>query len=381
LNRRKAAWGVLILIAVALLFFVQSRIVRNRAGFISLPTTYDTGVNGLKAFFLLLGELGHGVDRFEETPASLEKRGVRGLVVISPFPQYLDRQKAREIYNWAAGGRRLLVAADGDSPFWDLLSVKTHRAPGSQQRLKGETGSSLAAGVEYVQVSGSSRFRLPPAQSHPFQVHLQDSSGVICASARVGEGEVFILSAPEMFSNVNVSQESNVIFLANLCRALGERGISFDETIHGILKDGKSYVLPETARAVLWQLGVALLLFYAVYLLRFGSPRPLWQGRVRASTEFVHSLAGLFKRADSRKFALDNLARGFRRKILKPFGVSPDLPDDRFMELVRLIPGLDEGTVAALLERCSKDRAAQKLPQGELVALARQMEALVKGMK
>jgi hypothetical protein len=102
---------------------------------------------------------------------------------------------------------------------------------------------------------------------------------------------------------------------------------------------------------------------------------------VRASTEFVHSLAGLFKRADSRKFALDNLARGFRRKILKPFGVSPDLPDDRFMELVRLIPGLDEGTVAALLERCSKDRAAQKLPQGELVALARQMEALVKGMK
>ena len=228
---------LVIVVAVFVILAVISSGMQQKDGRISVPTTYDNGANGYRAFYLLLSKLGHKVTRFEEGDGDRESipRGV--LIIARPFSEYLDNKKAEKIYDWAADGGSLVIAAAGKTPFWTMLAVNSRERGKLLSSISPETDSPLSQGVKKVFVRGNWRFTLPPQESHPFNVHLKDRDGVILASTRVGKGRIFILSAPELFDNEEIQKEDNAVLMANLARQAGnDRIIIFDESIHGFFQ-------------------------------------------------------------------------------------------------------------------------------------------------
>jgi hypothetical protein len=192
---------------------------------------------------------------------------------------------------------------------------------------------------------------------------LGPADAAIVAGIKRGRGYIYLSAATHPFTNAGLRDSENAGLALNLLRRVPAGGrIQFDEYHHGF------FTPPSTTRVVLgspwgWA-GAYAALAVGLYLLlsgrRFGRPIPLKEEVTRrSSAEYVESMADLFQRGGKRGYILRHYQAAFKRRLAKPLGVNPQLPDDEFVRDLARYRDLDQPALLALLARMRGERASE----------------------
>ncbi len=210
-----------------------------------------------------------------------------------------------------------------------------------------------------------------------------DSAGPLALEIPVGNGRLIAIADDKLFSNSQLPRSENAVLLANLLAHYGKPGgrVLFDEYHHGDVSGAEGSVWEDLGRPL--QLALIQLCFAALGLavllaVRFGPPVPLVRGVARSSSDYVGSLAGLYRRAGASQTALETLYRQFLRDICGRLALPPDVDLERLAAVAARRGQIDKDRMRRLLATCELRLDAGKISEAELLDLTQQMESIRK---
>lgn len=156
-------------------------------------------------------------------------------------------------------------------------------------------------------------------------------NAVVVARERIGEGEVIVLSAPELLLNRNLAR--NLALLAGL--AGDQRPVYFDEVLHGIVSDDGPLALMKE-----WNLGAFLLLLALTALVvfwresrRVGPAEDDFRESRSDAIDLVRSLGALYDDVTTDAEALGLYYDALTRTVAHNSGLRGDALHRRVAEL------------------------------------------------
>ncbi len=167
---------------------------------------------------------------------------------------------------------------------------------------------------------------------------------VIVARERVGDGDLFVVSWPELFQNQNLAKAHHLALLTSLA---GRRPVYFDEVPHGIVSGDGTFELMKD-----WNLGPFLLMLCVIALLlfwrggrRLGPPDDDHRDTRSEAVDLVDSLGALYRDVTSYDEAITLYHEALTRTVALTSGLRGDA-------LRKRVDGLTGGrmTLAALNE-------------------------------
>ena len=228
--------------------------------------------------------------------------------------------------------------------------------------IEGEPASGEARKVSLLLPSvrtlrPSSARGLPPAALVDAQPIFEHGETPSIVRARVGAGEVFWLSQPELLLNGKLPEADHLALLLALCAG---RTPLFDEAAHGLGADrGPLDLLRE------WGLGPSLLLAALAALALFwrraviaGPPADPFRDPRSESVELVDSMATLYEKALTHEEALQL----YRTRLVHEIALTLAVPEQRAAAILdSRVPGLAGATsfreqLALLASACERFR-------------------------
>jgi hypothetical protein len=156
----------------------------------------------------------------------------------------------------------------------------------------------------------------------------------LAAMMRVGEGRVFLLSTQFPLTNEGIREPGNGAFAYNMLQMSGGRRVAFDEAHHGASTGGDLLALL-TGTPWGWALiyGAVLGAIYFIWSARrLGPPLPvLAPDQRRPTSEYVTSVARLFRRARKPGYAAERYLRFLKRTLSRHAELDPYLTDANFV--------------------------------------------------
>jgi hypothetical protein len=394
LQRRgvKELGGLLVLFVLLIGFAAFYEQVGQERVASNAPTTLNTHAEGVRALYLLFVREGIRTEALK-TPWS-DLGADDGLLVFVEPPasdRPLDRDDIKVLEKWIrAGGTLLDMVADPpvEQPLdpSNTVTGDCGATAGSPQphdvAVAASTASPLLRGVQSLSVS--SRQRLTLATHAAYTVLARDSEGVVAVEKPLGKGRVILVANRYAATNAGISQADNSVFLVNVARLAAtqsKRIVRFDEYHHGVGFAQKTAAVGGLwANIPLpWRLGCLHLLAAGLLLLyngnrRFGPARVISPISMRASTDYVNSMARLYRRAGAADIAVETLYLRFLRDLHRAL----DLPSDTGVAQIARIAQQKFGPPAdgllQLLLRGEAIVAGQRLLEPDMLNLARQIE-------
>jgi uncharacterized protein DUF4350 len=173
-------------------------------------------------------------------------------------------------------------------------------------------------------------------------------SRAILARERIGNGELFVLSTPDLLANKYLAKKNHLALLAAL--AGDGRPVYFDEVLHGIVSDEGSLALMKD-----WNLGPFLLLLGAIALLvfwregrRIGPPDAEERDTRSDAIDLVRSLGALYRGVTSDAEAIALYHEALTKTVAHQSGLRGDALRKRVDELTGgLVPTTGRGSMPA----------------------------------
>ncbi|HEY0708803.1 MAG TPA: DUF4350 domain-containing protein [Polyangia bacterium] len=298
---------------------------RRKEGSGAAGSTFATSDRGTKAAYLLLGRLGHPVER---RVVPLGHLGDKRLAFLLSPDSRIDDIDVPGLSEWLESGGTLVFGADPFNPAeklllqsLDLEGVRVAATSGATAELASDwtparvlsVRATVAGGVALDEDAVIARVGGTPA----------------AVRIRRGEGAIYVIDM-RVFSNEGLKAADNAVFLAALAaRHAGGAPIAFDEYAHGF--GNPTSLLTMTAWPLRVAFGVAALAL-GIYALaigrRLGRPSPEPQPPRRASIEQIEALAAYFAVDGDRQTALVALAAFVGKPV-----PSPPPRDDRALLL------------------------------------------------
>ncbi len=375
--------GLLLVFAAVTAYFGAIGFEREQS---AQPTTYSAGPSGLKALYRLLESEGIPVQRFKEPPSQLPEDA--GLLVISePLKRPFTEAEKASLRAWITGGGTLLLLTEDSEIMRPLrgapleeVSVETKPprpaeiAPGAEERT-----SPYLRDVRRLQVEGEGRIVVRSVEEA--QTLVADREGACLVRWSDGEGSVIVAAAGLGLNNRGISRADNAILLVNIAAEhIGEgRRVYFDEYHQGFgLESGMErslwMALGTPARALIW-FGLILSLIYLYHVnRRFGSARSLLPPASRPSTEYIASMAGLFRRAEAADIALEQVYRAFLRDLTRWTDAPPESDYLRVAELAGRRFHLPSEPLRELMARCEEVVRGERVKESEMLKLVQQIQ-------
>ncbi len=206
---------------------------------------------------------------------------------------------------------------------------------------------------------------------------------------------VFVVSSPGIFDNAHLNQDDNARFAVQMVETFARSGkngnkapvVLFDEYHQGYREtDGFWEAVGPAGRLVALQIFALALLAAYVAGTRFGLPIPLPPAS-RVSSEYVSSLADLYRRARAYDAVLDGVYQSFWRDLCKTLGIPTDTQTSEVIRRASasLSPmgasAADVGTrLSALVRECQEKIAggADALKEADLLRLAQSLSEMRK---
>lgn len=344
-------------------------------------STHSTAGRGAAALYLWLEELGYRVERIENSPFRLEAEA-RVLFVLAPAQAYNDIQ-TRLLQRWVSQpGHTLVLVAEGSRGAALVQEFEAQVEPLPEPSDLVTPTTALLASPPPGPIEARLLWGLVP-EGDDHVILLRAGEMPVLTSQRRAAGRVVLATLSAPFTNAGLRDPGSARLVHNLVAGL-EPGalILFDEIHHGFAAAGSENTLLAWIYRTPW--GWALLYGAAVLLgwmvlrgRRFGRPVPLPE-RVarRPQSEYVTSMAGLFRRAGRRTFVMRHHHDRLKRELARPWRLNPDLPDGAFVdELVACRDDLETGELRDLLARL----AGERVTEAELVRLAGEVNAWLVG--
>lgn len=176
---------------------------------------------------------------------------------------------------------------------------------------------------------------------------------VVLARERIGDGDLIVLSWPEVFQNNNLAKANHLALLAALA---GQRPVYFDEVPHGILGDDGALALMAE-----WNLGPFLVMLCAVAALvcwrgarRVGPPEDDHRETRSDAVDLVGSLAALYGDVTTQHESLKLYHEALTRTVAHTSGLRGDALRNRVDELTggqRTLAAINEGFMKMQVHR------------------------------
>jgi hypothetical protein len=303
------------------------------------PTTYNSGSAGIKAAYLLLGELGYGASRWEAPPEDLKNvdAAETTLILAEPYLPVENRKQVQgEIADFLSRGGRVL--ATGQEGAYFLPEAKTAAPTRLYQKLCFSTPEGPGELARAGKVSLADDVRWDAAEPR-FRVAQRCGDDAVVVSYKYGAGEAIWWSSPMPLTNRGLKEDASLKLVLASVGGVGRR-VLFDEYFHG-----ERETLWDTAKGLpLAQLGWQAVLVAVLLVLSCGRRNGPLRGLVRvprsSPLEFAESMGRLYQRAGATQAATE----GARRRLLKFLEDRCGVP----REVLRSGP---ESIVAAIEER------------------------------
>jgi hypothetical protein len=239
-----------------------------------------------------------------------------------------------------------------------------------------------------------------PALSNPIQVesntllsstrndyliHLASKDGPLAVSFASGKGRVVLVTAPYLFTNLGLKNDSNATFVLSLI-ALAEpkSTVWFDDWHHGLraAAAGEEIVGPDQwlrktpiGNAIIF-IVVAIVIGLLLQGRAFGRPVPLpHEIRRRGVLEHVTAVANLNRRAGHRSDVLRQYHQQLKRHLGKRYRIDPSLPDEAYVETLKLFNrSLDDEKLLRLLHGLNQTNVSE----ADMVKLAAEAAEWIK---
>lgn len=413
--KRREIWIIIIALLIFLIpAFFTFRVQQRYAHYTPSRSTYSTSPSGLKGLYLTLRQLGIRVGRIRIPPADATKT-IAGILFIVEPSTTIELSTWNVLLNWVMRGNVLFISSENAA----LLNISARGLPPAPPMPVSRTGliniarplqpSPVLDGIKRYVVGSAirlSRKRWVPREVRPFDFRrafgrprkpsggqhckweqlagevplLADKFGIVMKAVRVGDGWIFLHASPYSLSNQGIARGDNLRLVLNIIEqfcADDQRGVWFDEYHHGH-RQGLWRGLPEVVRWGIIQAVLALLLVMLSTAKRFGAPTITSLEPPRERSEFLSSMALLFKRARATQATVRLLKMQFIRDALKmPYTLStPDI--DQIVERLMVLPTQEAEEIARLIDEANRLERKEKLSEGEVLRLAIKMREIVR---
>jgi hypothetical protein len=367
MHQRRDLIILLILFLVLVIFTILGPGQSRDETVSSTPTTHSSAPGGTLALLRWTSMLGYISERLEYDTFELAPQD-DALFIINPS-EVFNRTQADIVLNWVEQGGTLILIDSRPSLFtpvktmFQALNISIQGASATIERAKILQPSlhtppinSILAKTDYIIAPDRDDVaHLVGTQQKDEDTNKQTTQPIIIG-LKHGQGYIYISSASFPFTNEGLSDSDNASLVLNLLRRVPENGrILFDEWHHGFHTPPslRSIVLSNPwGQALVYGL-VVLALYLALTGRRFGHPIPVREEiALRSSAEYVESMAELFQRGRKRDFILHHYYTSFKRRLAKPYGISPRLDDEEFAtELARYNDKINETDLLAQLRK------------------------------
>jgi hypothetical protein len=383
-------WGLIALFVLFVGFVAYSASIGQEKAARELPSTFSAQPQGVKALYLLLDHYGYPLVQLRTSWDALTSED-HLLIVVEPLDadRPITKNEIAALHDWVAQGGTILWFVTspprplepedtvfGDVAITEAMARRTEIAPATPT-------SPYLRDVSRIVVN--SPVRLLPAPDAHYETLLRDSQGFVALHKPLGKGHCLVVANNSSIDNAGIKDADNAVFLLNVADSAmrGTPGrILFDEYHHGVGFDSRDPTrddtqfgsLPVPIRLAVWQLlGLGALLVYNGNR-RFGRPRMLPVMNYRPSTDYIGSMARLFRRAGAADIALQTLHKTFVRDLTHALDMPPDARRDLLVERAQSRYGVDGAALSRLLARCEEVQAGQRIGEMEMLGLAQQLE-------
>jgi hypothetical protein len=265
---------------------------------LSVFSTYDTGPNGYRALYEVLGTAKVPVRRFQRELVTLDP-SIRTLVVtgyeddLSRNP--LGQHDADAIKEFVLGGGRFVAI---DTEFAGPQDI----TPGVGTTLRNGGGDAVALARDGL-TAGVARVSGPIDWSFPFRERgvplLANGQGVVAVWYPYGRGDVIAITAPAIFGNEWLRNAENLRFAYNVLA--GHGSVAFDEYVHGYSDNLSMWAaLPPAVRAAVWVVLALAVIALIGANVPFAPPFLTEAPDERDSSDYIGAIAELMRRSHRR---------------------------------------------------------------------------------
>lgn len=379
------AWALLALLLVFIAAMAYYARHSMEGGGEDQPTTYNAGPGGTKALYQLLLREGKEAERFEQPLENLPADAGL-LVMFEPFQRRVEKEEKEALLRWVGEGGTLLLAVSpkASAPFEEGLvldEVDVQRKKPSPATLPVDPERSpYFHDVRSLRVDGATRLKEEPGKT--VDELLLDEEGAYIIAWKQGKGTVIVTTRGVLPGNAHIAEADNVLFFVNIVEAhtFPDRPlVLFDEYHQGFgyaTEGGRSLwqAMGAPARTLVYYLAFGFLLFLYNANRRFGAALHLAAPSYRPSTEYIASMASLYRRAGAADMALETIYRAFARDLTLRLDAPPDATWDRIADLAARRFGWKARDLRDLMRRCEKVVEGEKIGEHEMMRLAVQIQ-------
>lgn len=270
-------------------------------------------------------------------------------------------------------GRALVVLTGENNALVRALGLGVaRRGGGANATLPRLQPLPLVQNVDSVRVPGTTRWERTPAGAVPV---FADANPAVLVLRRK-TGTVVAISDAAFADNAHLAEADNARFLIDIVQQFGGGGanaarVGFDEYHQGFQEgDGFWQAVGRPGQLVAWQLFALVVLLCWSAGRRFGLPRPM-PAPPRVSSEYVSSLASLYRRARAADAALEGVYLPFWRELCRAVGLPYDAPTEEVAR--RAARTLGGGVVGAGRSPAAQDALESRLTNA-MLACERKIE-------
>jgi hypothetical protein len=328
----------------------------ERPGF---PSSYSTADEGSKAAYLLLGDLGYRVERWNQSPTELPAGGNTVVVLADPLLPSSSEERFALRQFVSAGGRLLVTGAAGASLLGESGVKEQNGVFATWRRFPAELPSPITRGAPEIAMKTGVRW----TALHPDHLRLYGAAdGALAVSFSLGRGIIVWWADSGPLTNAGLTEASNLRLFLNSVgpqpTRVASQGASatpqfpptrvlWDEYFHGERLGFWSYLGKTPVPWYLLQLALVFAGIVFTYGRRSGPLRPLTQESRLSPLEFVETLGDLYQRKGAAAGALEIAYQRFRGRLARRLGTPPTATSQELYRGARdrlgwTVPGLWE---------------------------------------
>jgi hypothetical protein len=313
---------LLIVAAVALLLLVGATAVLAPPQPAPAPaaSSFSPGPDGAKAAYVLLGDLGYAMERWEQPLTELPEPAEGAVLILCDPAQGLEGDADRDhLMQFIRQGGRVLFAGPGASSFLPLAYSRLLEPFDAVTRdYPAVAVSPFTRGVPSITMAATIRWNGFVENESPLYARDGDT---VAVTYTLGKGRVIWWASSMPVSNAGIQLSGNLDFLLNSIGSPDGRRILWDEYYHGERRSLSSYLAGTPVVWALLQAGLAYIVLLLAYGRRTGPIRmPVVESRL-SPLEFVETLGALYRTAGAASGAVDTVWKRFRYLAVTRLGL------------------------------------------------------------
>ena len=310
-------------------------------------------------------------------PARLDRLDVLFLWQLN---EALDAQEIEEIHHFVKDGGTLIVAGDHES-LDSLLSdygLEMRRASKPLKISHRIPIDPIFPDRPVDEIYSTTNVAIQSMEREVAPLFGQETDYSV-VTFREGDGRVFFMSCPDIFTYFGLKDERNATFFYNLMTTLPDRAriglaesryYAFDPTETA---DPLFYLLFKTPGGLgIVYIGLIVFLFLILRGRRFGKPLVVEETHRRVSSEYVFAMTALYQKGNTRPAILRQIRDTFRFDLAARWRINSNLETATFVEEVAKRKPVDTDELQQLLTELEPNG---DISEARLLSLAKQVDA------